>query len=143
MDFQGALAFLLALGSLEIHQAIPSHQAILSWSLELGARRKKNWRSLEPGGASRSVGHPRGPLGLLGSRSSQEDPGGPGRIQDKPGGARTSQEEPGGPRRTQDKPGQARRTQEDPGQARRSQEEPLGPPRSPKFHLGSPRHAVG
>ena len=33
MDFQGALAFLLALGSLEIHQAIPSHQAILSWSL--------------------------------------------------------------------------------------------------------------
>ena len=34
MDFQGALAFLLALGSLEIHQAIPSHQAILSWSLK-------------------------------------------------------------------------------------------------------------
>ena len=35
MDFQGALAFLLALGSLEIHQAIPSHQAVLSWSLHL------------------------------------------------------------------------------------------------------------
>ena len=34
MDFQGALDFLLALGSLEIHQAIPSNQAILSWSLE-------------------------------------------------------------------------------------------------------------
>jgi hypothetical protein len=38
MDFQGALAFLLALGSLQIHQAIPSHQAILSWSLLGGAR---------------------------------------------------------------------------------------------------------